>query len=67
MYTVMSILQGGCGLPCLAQPFFKYLISGEYVDVSQYVKSEDLLDMPQLNIIINKVLHIFNLNIIKQY
>ena len=46
---------------------FKYPISGEYVGVSQYVKSEDLLDMPQLNIIINKVLHIFNLNIIKQY
>ena len=55
MYTVMSILQGGCGLPCLTEPFFKYLISGEYVGVSEYVKSGDLADMPRLQTIVNKV------------
>uniref|UniRef100_A0A1X7VJR7 HECT domain-containing protein n=1 Tax=Amphimedon queenslandica TaxID=400682 RepID=A0A1X7VJR7_AMPQE len=55
MYTAMSILQGGCGLPFLPEPFYQYLISGQYVGVSEYVESEDLLDMPQLKTIVNKV------------
>ena len=33
MYTVMSITQGGCGLPCLSQPFFDYLLRGQYTGI----------------------------------
>ena len=52
---MMSIVQGGCGLPCLSRPFFNYLVDGKYTGVSEYVQSKDLLDMPQLQFIIEKV------------
>jgi len=31
----MSVVQGGCGLPCLAEPVYEYICSGKctYLDV----------------------------------
>ena len=54
MYTVMSVVQGGCGLPCLSRPFFNYLIEGEYTGISSHVQVTDIRE-PQLKFIVEKV------------
>ena len=53
VYTVMSIAQGGCGLPFLAGPVFNYLIgSGECTGIMV-----DDCEMPEglLKLVVKKV------------
>lgn len=39
----MSVVQGGCGIPCLADPVYEYITSGK---CSSIVVSSD--DIPEL-------------------
>ena len=54
IYTVMSITQGGCGLPFLARPVFSYITgmgecTGNRVDINEIPEG-------LLKLIINKVI-----------
>ncbi len=51
----MSIVYGGCGLPCLSRPLFNHLTNGKYTGIFEYAKSSDLCDMAQLKFIVKKV------------
>ena len=54
VYTVMSIVQGGCSLPYLSKPFFNYLLYGTYTGISTMVVPSDIPDF-QLTCIVEKV------------
>ena len=54
VYTVMSIVQGGCGLPYLSKPFFNYLFYGTYTGISDLVTLSHIPDI-QLRCIVEKV------------
>eukprot|EP00731_Ephydatia_muelleri_P016435 Em0009g859a len=43
LFTAMSVVQGGCGIPCLADPVYEYITSGK---CSSIVVSSD--DIPEL-------------------
>lgn len=51
-YIAMSIVQGGCGLPCLADPVYEYICSGKctYLDVD----NEEIPDS-KLKFVVQKV------------
>ena len=51
---MMSIVQGGCGLPYLSKPFFNYLLYGTYTGISTMVAPSDIPDF-QLRCIVEKV------------
>ena len=51
---MMSIVQGGCGLPYLSKPFFNYLLYGMYTGISTMVAPSDIPDF-QLRCIVEKV------------
>ena len=52
VYFVMSVMQGGCGLPFLARPIFDYLVRGQYKGISVPVSQ---IPDPTLRFIIEKV------------
>lgn len=51
---MMSIVQGGCGLPYLSRPFFNYIVSGTYTGISGIVPPSDIPDF-HLRCIVEKV------------
>ena len=60
VYTVMSILQGGCGMPIMAKPVFDYLSgTGDCTGINV---SENRLPDGLLRIIVNEVGHNYGYN-----
>ncbi len=57
-YIGMSIIQGGSGLPCLADPVYDYFCTGKSTDVKIANK-----DIPEnvLSFVVNKVSHQFSI------
>jgi len=51
-YIAMSVVQGGCGLPCLAEPVYEYICSGKCTNLD--VDNEEIPD-PDLKFVIQKV------------
>ena len=51
---MISIVQGGCGIPYLSRPFFNYIVSVAYTGISDLVTPSSILDF-QLRFIIEKV------------
>lgn len=51
-YTAMSIMQGGCGFPFLAEPVFDYISTGKYTGIQ--VDVADVPDVP-LKFVLEKV------------
>ena len=51
---MISIMQGGYGIPYLSRPFFNYIVSGAYTGISDLVTPSSIPDF-QLKFIIEKV------------
>ena len=51
---MMSIVQGGCGLPYLSRPYFDYILHGTYTGISDLVTPCDIPDY-ELRGIVEKV------------
>ena len=54
LYTVMSITQGGCGVPFLAPPVYDYISTRKLPDIRLHLK-----DIPDatLRFVLQKVTH----------
>ncbi len=51
---MMSIVQGGCGLPYLSRAFFNYILQGTYTGISDLVTPREIPDF-ELRCIVEKV------------
>ena len=51
---MMSIIQGGCGLPFLARPMYDYLVTGQCTGISHLVPIKDIPDA-ELKFVVTKV------------
>ena len=45
MYTAMSIIQGGCGIPFLAHPVYEYILRGTCTNVQINVADIPVLSL----------------------
>lgn len=51
---MMSVMQGGCGVPYLSRPFFNYIVSGTLTGISDLVTPSSIPDF-QMRCIVEKV------------
>ena len=53
---MMSVMQGGCGIPYLSRPFLNYIVSGTLTGISDLATSSSIPDF-ELRSIVEKVCH----------